>query len=34
MIFSNVVVYFIILTTAATLRAHGQTDIATARQAA
>jgi len=34
MLFSNVVMYFIILTTAATLHAHGQTDIATARQAA
>ena len=34
MFFSNVVMYFIILTTAATLHAHGQTDIATARQAA
>jgi Mn2+/Fe2+ NRAMP family transporter len=34
MFFSNVVMYFIILTTAATLHAHGQTHIATARQAA
>jgi Mn2+/Fe2+ NRAMP family transporter len=34
MFFSNVVMYFIILTTAATLHAHGQTDITTARQAA
>jgi Mn2+/Fe2+ NRAMP family transporter len=34
MFFSNVVMYFIILTTAATLHAHGQTDIGTARQAA
>jgi hypothetical protein len=34
MLFSNVVMYFIILTTAATLHAHGETDIATARQAA
>jgi NRAMP (natural resistance-associated macrophage protein)-like metal ion transporter len=34
MFFSNVIMYFIILTTAATLHAHGQTDIATARQAA
>jgi Mn2+/Fe2+ NRAMP family transporter len=34
MFFSNVVMYFIILTTAATLHAHGQTDIATAHQAA
>src|SRR3989442_6392051 len=34
MFFSNVVMYFIILTTAATLHAHGQTNIATARQAA
>ena len=31
---SNAVMYFIILTTAATLHAHGQTDISTARQAA
>ena len=31
---SNVVMYFIILTTAATLHAHGQTTITTARQAA
>jgi NRAMP (natural resistance-associated macrophage protein)-like metal ion transporter len=34
MLFSNVVMYFIILTTAATLHAHGMTDIATAREAA
>lgn len=34
MFFSNVVMYFIILTTAATLHAHGQTEMATARQAA
>ena len=34
MFFSNSVMYFIILTTAATLHAHGKTDIATARQAA
>jgi len=34
MFFSNFIMYFIILTTAATLHAHGQTDIATARQAA
>jgi len=34
MFFSNLIVYFIILTTAATLHAHGQTDITTARQAA
>jgi Mn2+/Fe2+ NRAMP family transporter len=34
MFFSNLVMYFIILTTAATLHAHGQTRIATARQAA
>jgi NRAMP (natural resistance-associated macrophage protein)-like metal ion transporter len=34
MFFSNVVMYFIILTTAATLHAHGQTTITTARQAA
>jgi NRAMP (natural resistance-associated macrophage protein)-like metal ion transporter len=34
MFFSNFVMYFIILTTAATLHAHGQTNIATARQAA
>ena len=34
MFFSNLVMYFIILTTAATLHAHGQTDITTARQAA
>jgi NRAMP (natural resistance-associated macrophage protein)-like metal ion transporter len=31
---SNIVAYFIILTTAATLHAHGQTDIQTATQAA
>jgi NRAMP (natural resistance-associated macrophage protein)-like metal ion transporter len=31
---SNAVMYFIILTTAATLHAHGQTDIETAQQAA
>jgi len=34
MFFSNSVMYFIILTTATTLHAHGKTDIATARQAA
>ena len=34
MFFSNLIMYFIILTTAATLHAHGQTDITTARQAA
>jgi Mn2+/Fe2+ NRAMP family transporter len=34
MFFSNLVMYFIILTTAATLHAHGQTHIETARQAA
>src|ERR1700694_1028396 len=34
MFFSNLVMYFIILTTAATLHAHGKTEIATARQAA
>jgi NRAMP (natural resistance-associated macrophage protein)-like metal ion transporter len=34
MFFSNLVMYFIILTTAATLNAHGQTDIETAQQAA
>jgi NRAMP (natural resistance-associated macrophage protein)-like metal ion transporter len=34
MFFSNFVMYFIILTTAATLHAHGQNQIATARQAA
>jgi NRAMP (natural resistance-associated macrophage protein)-like metal ion transporter len=34
MLFSNLIMYFIILTTAATLHAHGHTDIATARQAA
>src|SRR5260370_12890996 len=34
MFFSNLVMYFIILTTAATLHAHGQTDITTAQQAA
>jgi NRAMP (natural resistance-associated macrophage protein)-like metal ion transporter len=34
MFFSNYIMYFIILTTAATLHAHGQTDITTARQAA
>lgn len=34
MLFSNVVMYFIILTTAATLHAHGVTRISTARQAA
>jgi NRAMP (natural resistance-associated macrophage protein)-like metal ion transporter len=31
---SNAIMYFIIVTTAATLNAHGQTDIETARQAA
>jgi len=34
MFFSNLIMYFIILTAAATLHAHGQTNIATARQAA
>jgi NRAMP (natural resistance-associated macrophage protein)-like metal ion transporter len=34
MFFSNLVMYFIILTTAATLHAHGKTHIDTARQAA
>jgi NRAMP (natural resistance-associated macrophage protein)-like metal ion transporter len=34
MLFSNFVMYFIILTTAATLNAHGLTNIETARQAA
>ena len=34
MLFSNLIMNFIILTTAATLHAHGQTDITTARQAA
>lgn len=34
MFFSNLVMYFIILTTAATLHAHGITDIETARDAA
>jgi NRAMP (natural resistance-associated macrophage protein)-like metal ion transporter len=34
MLFSNLVMYFIILTTAATLHAHGKTSIATAREAA
>jgi NRAMP (natural resistance-associated macrophage protein)-like metal ion transporter len=34
MLFSNLIMYFIILTTAATLHAHGQTNITTARQAA
>jgi NRAMP (natural resistance-associated macrophage protein)-like metal ion transporter len=34
MFFSNLIMYFIILTTAATLNAHGQTNITTARQAA
>lgn len=34
MFFSNLVMYFIILTTAATLHAHGSTDIQTAQQAA
>jgi NRAMP (natural resistance-associated macrophage protein)-like metal ion transporter len=34
MFFSNFIMYFIILTTAATLHAHGQTHIATAREAA
>ncbi|MCM3873467.1 MAG: Nramp family divalent metal transporter [Pyrinomonadaceae bacterium] len=34
MFISNVVMYFIILTTAATLHAHGQTSIETAQQAA
>jgi NRAMP (natural resistance-associated macrophage protein)-like metal ion transporter len=34
MFFSNLIMYFIILTTAATLHAHGKTDITTAQQAA
>ena len=34
MIFSNVIAYFIILTTAATLNAHGVTDVHTAAEAA
>jgi NRAMP (natural resistance-associated macrophage protein)-like metal ion transporter len=34
MLFSNVIMYFIILTTAATLHAHGKTVIATAQDAA
>ncbi len=34
MLFSNVVMYFIILTTAATLHAHGQTSITSAQEAA
>ena len=34
MFFSNFIMYFIILTTAATLHAHGRTDITTAQQAA
>jgi NRAMP (natural resistance-associated macrophage protein)-like metal ion transporter len=34
MFFSNLIMYFIILTTAATLHAHGQTDITSAQQAA
>jgi len=34
MFFSNLIMYFIILTTAATLHAHGQSQIATAREAA
>lgn len=34
MFFSNFIMYFIILTTAATLHAHGQTNITSARQAA
>ncbi len=34
MFFSNLVMYFIILTTAATLHAHGVTSIDTAEQAA
>jgi NRAMP (natural resistance-associated macrophage protein)-like metal ion transporter len=34
MFLSNFIMYFIILTTAATLHAHGQTDVTTARQAA
>lgn len=34
MLFSNIIMYFIILTTSATLNAHGHTNIATAQQAA
>lgn len=34
MLFSNLIMYFIILTTAATLHAHGQTTITTAEEAA
>jgi Mn2+/Fe2+ NRAMP family transporter len=34
MFFSNLMMYFIILTTAATLHAHGKTTISTAQDAA
>jgi NRAMP (natural resistance-associated macrophage protein)-like metal ion transporter len=34
MLFSNLIMYFIVLTTAATLHAHGKTEISTARDAA
>ena len=34
MLFSNAIMYFIILTTAATLHAHGKTNIASAKEAA
>ena len=34
MVYSNLIMYFIILTTGATLHAHGQTDISSAKQAA
>ena len=34
MLFSNLIMYFIILTTAATLHVHGKTEISTAREAA
>jgi Mn2+/Fe2+ NRAMP family transporter len=34
MFFSNLIMYFIILTAAATLHTHGQTGITSARQAA
>ena len=34
MLLSNLVMYFLILTTGATLHAHGATDIETAKQAA
>jgi Mn2+/Fe2+ NRAMP family transporter len=34
MLFSNLIMYFIILTTAATLHSHGQTNVTTAKDAA